>query len=81
MKGDTALAEGIFIHFTFKNPHPDKSGSSFQKGAQNIYSQITKHEKIIQNNNLNLHIHLTFNHIFSHFQIRSMRNGKSKNLL
>ena len=26
-------AEGIF-NITLKNPHPDKSGSSFQKGAQ-----------------------------------------------
>jgi hypothetical protein len=66
MKGDTALAEGIFIHFTFKNPQSLRT-SSFQKGAQNIYSQITKHEKIHKNYNLNNHIYSTFNHLFPRF--------------
>ena len=68
MKGDTALAEGIFIHFTFKNPQSLRT-SSFQKGAQNIYSQITKHEKITKNHNMNHHLYSTSNHFFSCIQI------------
>ena len=68
MKGDTALAEGIFIHFTFKNPQSLRV-SSFQKRAQNIYSQNTKHEKIHKNYNLNNHIYFAFNPFFSRIQI------------
>jgi hypothetical protein len=30
------VAEGIFKHL-LRNPHPDKSGSSFQKGAHFFY--------------------------------------------
>jgi len=40
IKGDTALAEGIFTHFTFKNPQLLRD-SSFQKGAQNIYIHLS----------------------------------------
>jgi hypothetical protein len=79
IKGDTAKPRG-FLCITLKNPQSLRA-SSFQKGAQNNLSHNLDHEKIIQNHNLNHHLHSAFTYIFFHFQTRSMRTKTAKNLL